>query len=620
MCGIVGIIGIDVVSTVINGLKRLEYRGCDSAGIAFIGQDDKLHIHKALGSTENLEAKVNEIHCVSNLAIGHTRWATHGRVTVDNAHPHFTDKVAIVHNGIVENHVSLRKQLIDTGYIFKAQTDSEVIAVLLTSYLDKGLSHHEAFRQTIDRLKGSYALVAILDQDSDTMFVAKRSAPVVLGLSDNDECLAVASDGLALSDIVSKLVYLEDDDHAILARGKPPMIYDNTGQVVQHPYFSAYDIAPAVVKGDYHSFMLKEIYEQPAVLNRILDLYIEPIKRQEIIFPEMNIDLTQVDCVNIIACGTSYNAGLISSHYLEEYAGVDVNIYIASEFCERKFNFELQCKNAVFIFISQSGETSDTISAMKLVKDHGGRIISILNVQHAPMHTLSEGVIYCNAGTEISVASTKSFTAQLFVMMLFTLFLARKRQYLAESDYLKIMREIFTASKLLSVPLVDVHVKKISQIAKEIAHSHDMIYIGRGVGYGVALEGALKMKEVTYLHAEGIAAGELKHGSMALIDESMTVVVSALTQNTDRLLSNIEEVITRGGRVIIIGEFAIKARLWHHLLSDAPHRFIEIPKVHAMIAPLLHSVILQLLVHEVALILGRNPDKPRNLAKAVTVE
>ena len=610
MCGIIGCLknNDNAVDNAISVLKKLEYRGYDSAGIAILNVNGELRIKKAVGKISNLEAEVKqEQDFESNIAIGHTRWATHGAVCVENSHPHYTDKVAVVHNGIIENYKEIKEEMERKGYVFKSQTDTETIAVLITYYLDGGLNFEDAFKNTIAKLEGGYAIVAICKGKNDVIAFAKCGSPLVVGKAKNND-IYISSDVNALAEYADDEYYLQDGDLGFCKNGDVKIFNGNDKKT---PIFKKINKELALHDmGEFETFMLKEIMEQPEVVGRIISHYFD-IKTNAFRFPKFNFDWNDVAELNIIACGTSYHAGLTAGYYFEKYAGINVQCHVASEFKYRNFNFK---KDGVFLFISQSGETADTISALKLAKENGQNIVSLVNTPHSNIDKLSDTTMYCYAGIETGVASTKAFTAQLSILIMMALDIGINKQIVSDVHKNNIIKVLLSATN--DIAKVMQLKNKAKQIAEKIKDAKNIMVIGRNVSYGIALEGALKIKEITYIPTDAAAAGELKHGTIALIDDKTPVIAVVIPDHTfQKTCSNVEEVLARGGKVIMISDKSgvemFKGRLFEEII---------LPEVDNLIAPLLYVIILQFISYYIARTLGHDIDKPRNLAKSVTVE
>jgi glucosamine--fructose-6-phosphate aminotransferase (isomerizing) len=607
MCGIVGIVGKNSASPLLlECLKRLEYRGYDSAGIAIL-EGGRIDRYRAEGKIVNLEAVVSKSNPQGLVGIGHTRWATHGVPSERNAHPHATDQVAVVHNGIIENFRELREMLEKKGHTFTSETDTEVIAHLVTDYLNQGESPKTATQKTLQQLHGAFALALLFKDKPDTIFCARRGSPLAIGLGDDE--MFLGSDALALAPLTQKICYLEEGDWAEI--GKTTFtLYDETNQIVTRPIKQTALTGAMIGKGDYKHFMLKEILEQPAVMGDVLHAYSNP-HTMDFAFPDLPIPIDAISSLRIIACGTSYYAGLTAQYWLEQYAKIPTSVDIASEFRYRKPPLP---KNGVALFISQSGETADTLAALQYAKEQGQVIIGMVNVPESSIARLSDVVLETHAGPEIGVASTKAFTAQLMVLGCLSLHLANKKSLINDQD----KKDLFQA--LLSIPEIMTHVLSddgsFVQCAEFLVNARDVIYMGRGTSFAIAMEGALKLKELSYIHAEGYAAGEMKHGPIALIDEKVPVIVVAPSDGLyEKTASNVEEVIARKGQVVFIGD-----KDGIHPFKEKAVMTLEMPKVHAFTSPLLYALPMQMIAYHTATLKGTDVDQPRNLAKSVTVE
>lgn len=607
MCGIVGIIANKPVSgELIAGLQRLEYRGYDSAGIATLvnGHIDR---RRAEGKLGNLIARLDREPVSGNIGIGHTRWATHGHPTETNAHPIATDRVAVVHNGIIENFQALRRELTGLGYRFETQTDTEAVAILTTHHLKQGLSPAQAVARTLDRLEGAFALVFLFAGEHDLLICARRGSPLAIGYGHGE--MFVGSDALALAPLTRRITYLEEGDWAVVA-SKEVTIFDRRHQKVQRQVRETALSGALIGKGNYRHFMQKEIFEQPAVIGDTLQALINPTTRT-VHLPELPWPLSVLNRITIIACGTSWHSALVAKYWLERIARIPVEVDIASEF---RYRAPLMPPGEAAIFISQSGETADTLAALRYCRSQNQKIIAIVNQPESTIAREADVILPTLAGPEMGVASTKAFTTQLAVLAAFTVALARARGTIdAEA-------EAAIAGQLAEIPSrtseVLHHDERLQQIAAEIATARDVLYLGRGTAYPLALEGALKLKEISYIHAEGYAAGEMKHGPIALIDDGVPVIVLAPPDDLfEKTLSNVEEVMARGGRVIMISDAAGVARLEGRLAFG-----IAIPHCAPFVAPLLYAIPIQLLAYHVAVLKGTDVDQPRNLAKSVTVE
>ena len=607
MCGIVGIVGRrPAASVLIEGLKRLEYRGYDSAGIATLvnGHIDR---RRAEGKIVNLDKRLTDAPLAGTTGIGHTRWATHGVPSEANAHPHANGQVAVVHNGIIENYQELKSELTAEGAVFESQTDTEVIVHLLSHYLAQGQAPVDAARSAIDRLHGAFALAIIFAGENDLMIGARRGSPLALGYGDGE--MFLGSDALALAPLTRRIAYLEEGDMAVLHAGSV-QLFDEAGQPVTRKVQETQGVATDFGKGNFPHFMLKEIYEQPTVIGDCLRGFLAP-DTGEITLPELPFDLASIPRATIVACGTSFNAGLVARYWLERIARLAVDIDVASEFRYRDAPLP---QGGLAIFISQSGETADTLAAMRHAKAHGQHTLAVVNVAESSMAREADAVLLTHAGPEIGVASTKAFTTQLTVLAALTLATARARKTIDAATEAHLSAAIAEVPALAAEVLN--HDAAIKRLAGEIVDATTILYLGRGTGFPIALEGALKLKELSYIHAEGFAAGEMKHGPIALIDKTVPIIVVAPSDGFfDKTASNMQEVIARGGRVIFLSDAAGIAKLGSMAAAT-----IEIPTVDPFVAPILYTIPVQLLAYHVAVLKGTDVDQPRNLAKSVTVE
>ncbi|MFZ5789840.1 MAG: glutamine--fructose-6-phosphate transaminase (isomerizing) [Pseudomonadota bacterium] len=606
MCGIIGIIGkAPVAPLLIDGLKRLEYRGYDSAGIATL-VNGHIERRRAEGKIARLEALLAREPLGGTIGIGHTRWATHGRPSERNAHPHATDRVAVVHNGIIENFQELREELEGLGRKFETETDTEVVAHLLTHYLEQQKTPQQAMALAMERLKGAFSLAVIFAGRPDLMIGARRGSPLAVGYGEGE--MYVGSDALALAPFTSRICYLEEDDWVVVT-SKGGEIYNN-GREVRREIKQTAMTGARVGKGNFRHFMLKEIYEQPAVIGDTLQAYVNPLARS-IELPALPFDFATLPRLTIVACGTAYLAGMVAKYWFERIARLPVELDIASEFRYREAPLP---EGGATLVVSQSGETIDTLAALRYARGRGQKILSILNVPESTIARESDLVLPTLAGPEIGVASTKAFTTQLVVLACLAIAAARARRAIDQA------REQAMSQALLEVPAraaeVLNHDEAIRRIADEIAEARDVLFLGRGTSYAIALEGALKLKEISYIHAEGYAAGEMKHGPIALIDEDVPVVVVAPSDELfEKTASNLQEVIARGGRVIFLSDRAGAKRL-----GDKAAVTIALPEVDPFVAPILYAIPVQLLAYHTAVAKGTDVDQPRNLAKSVTVE
>tara|TARA_A100001011_G_scaffold391434_1_gene476900 strand:- start:348 stop:2165 length:1818 start_codon:yes stop_codon:yes gene_type:complete len=605
MCGIIGIASNKSVSTnIVNALKKLEYRGYDSAGLATISKGE-INEKKCPGRVEKLEKILFQNPSEGNLGIGHVRWATHGVPNEVNAHPHSSEIVSVVHNGIIENSNELKKKLEKSGKVFKSQTDTEVITVLLTEKLKK-LEPLNAVFETLDTLKGSFALGIIFKNFKDFVIGARRGSPLAVGYSNNENYLG--SDSYALKSMTNKISYLDDGDICVLSKDEVKF-YNSKKEKINKEIFTLSEDKSSVSKGNYKNFMIKEIFEQPVTTKTCLKEYIDKI-REEINFYNLPLEPKNIKKIVLIGCGTAYHSCLVAKYWLEEMTSLNVESDIASEFRYRKVRFE---KDALYIFVSQSGETADTYAALDLCKKEKVKTCSIVNVVESSIARNSDCVLPIHAGPEIGVASTKAFLGQMLVLYLLSLKLAEMRRDIDKNEYKKKIIELKKIPKLISDSLNEE--EKIQLIAKDIYKSKGSMFLGRGSSFPIALEGALKLKELSYLHAEGYPAGEMKHGPLALIEDGLPVVVIAPKDKYfEKTLSNMQEVIARGGKVLLITNSGGK------VISENIRFQIDLPNSGLTLTPFLFTIPLQLLSYHVALFKKCDIDKPRNLAKSVTVE
>lgn len=607
MCGIVAIVGNrDATDFMIEGLKRLEYRGYDSAGVTTL-VDGKVCRRRAEGKLSNLVEVLANNPLDGTIGIGHTRWATHGAPTEGNAHPHVATGVAIVHNGIIENFMTLRDELREAGKGFDTETDTEVIAQLVSFYLGQGKTPKEAAFAALGRLEGAYAVAMVFEGEDDLVIAARQGSPLAIGIGDGEHY--IGSDAFSLAPITNKVIYIEDGDWAMMSRASVE-IYDMTGNRVERPVSTTSVSAALVDKGNHRHFMAKEIYEQPDVIGHTLGRYVDAAKAL-IALPDLPFDLGEVPKITIVACGTASYAGIVAKYWFEQIARVPVEVDIASEFRYREAALP---KGGLAIMISQSGETADTLAALRYCKAEGQHVLSIVNVAESTIARESDVIIPTYAGPEIGVASTKAFTCQLTVLALLAIATASARGKLkpdGEKRLVKLLQEV--PRHMAEVLSSD---EQLKRIAHDLSRAQDVLFLGRGIHYPIALEGALKLKEISYIHAEGYAAGELKHGPIALIDENMPVVVIAPCDAIfDKTVSNMHEVIARGGKVILVSD----ARGIRQAGADTSVSF-EMPEIDSFIAPILYALPVQLLAYHTAVFKGTDVDQPRNLAKSVTVE
>ncbi|WP_461551709.1 glutamine--fructose-6-phosphate transaminase (isomerizing) [Sinorhizobium meliloti] len=608
MCGIVGIVGNQPVSErLVEALKRLEYRGYDSAGVATIDAGT-LKRRRAEGKLVNLESRLREEPLAGTIGIAHTRWATHGAPTERNAHPHFTEGVAVVHNGIIENFAELKDELAAGGAEFQTETDTEVVAHLLAKYRRDGLGRREAMHAMLKRVKGAYALAVLFEDDPSTIMAARNGPPLAIGHGSGE--MFLGSDAIALAPFTNEITYLIDGDWAVI--GKTGVhIFDFDGNVVERPRQISTAAAFLVDKGNHRHFMEKEIYEQPEVIAHALGHYVNFIENRVVPISDA-IDFGKVPSLAISACGTAYLAGLIGKYWFERYARLPVEIDVASEFRYREIPLSPQ---SAALFISQSGETADTLASLRYCKEHGLKIGAVVNARESTIARESDAVFPILAGPEIGVASTKAFTCQLAVLAALAVGAGKARGTISGEEEQALVKSLAEMPRIMGQVLNSIQ-PKIESLSRELSKCHDVLYLGRGTSFPLAMEGALKLKEISYIHAEGYAAGELKHGPIALIDENMPVIVIAPHDRFfDKTVSNMQEVAARGGRIILITDEkgAAASKL------DTMHTIV-LPEVDEIIAPMIFSLPVQLLAYHTAVFMGTDVDQPRNLAKSVTVE
>ena len=611
MCGIIGIAGRShVTDRLIDGLKRLEYRGYDSSGIAVL-TDGTLDRRRAEGKIKHLEARIEESHLDGQIGIAHTRWATHGVPNKTNAHPHRSGRVAVVHNGIIENYLELRESLAGERE-FQSDTDTEVVAHLVDIELAKGLSPRDAFSESLKRLKGAYAFGLIIDDNPEEIYCARAGSPLALGIGKNKTEHYLGSDAMAMAQLTNELIYLEEGDWAIL-RPEGYEIFDENDTPVTRDTTIIEGGPTLAEKGKYPHFMLKEIYEQPEIITRTLTHYLgdkrmRPVRGTDL---AQELDFTQFDRVILIACGTAYYAGAVAKYWFEQVAGLAVDIDVASEFRYRR---PVLSERSLFIAISQSGETADTLAALRYCKENGLTTAALVNVMTSTMAREADVAMPIHAGPEIGVASTKAFTAQLTALAALSLSAAQVRGTLSDEDILRLTAELISVPRLITEALeLD---SSIAELAKTLAPERSAFYLGRGAQVPIAFEGALKLKEISYIHAEGYAAGELKHGPIALIEDGTPVIVLApMDELYEKTISNLQEVASRGARVTLVTD-AAGAEAGSSMADD----MITVPTCDPFIAPLITTVAMQLLAYHTAVALGTDVDQPRNLAKSVTVE
>ena len=606
MCGIVGILGNKPVAVdLVDALRRLEYRGYDSAGVATV-ENGHLERRRAEGKLRNLADRLALEPLEGRAGIGHTRWATHGAPNERNAHPHMTDTVSVVHNGIIENFRELKEELRRAGVQFESDTDTEVVAQLITYEMKNGAAPVEATRRSLGRLRGAFALAIIFSGHDDLMIGAREGSPLAVGHGEGE--MYLGSDAIALAPFTSRITYLEEGDWAVLTRGSVE-IRDRAGRRVDRQMIMSTASGFLVNKGNHKHFMLKEIHEQPEVISHTLTNYID-MAAGRVNFPDLGIDLADISRVTISACGTAYFAGLVAKYWLERFARVPVEIDVASEMRYREAPLP---KGGLAVFVSQSGETADTLATLRYCKANGQRIASIVNVRTSTIARESDAMLPTLAGPEIGVASTKAFTCQLATLACLALAIARARGHMDAAKERELVRALTEVPRHISTILRDE--RRYEEMAHWLSKARDVLYIGRGVSYPIALEGALKLKEISYIHAEGYAAGELKHGPIALIDENVPVIVVAPQDDLfEKTVSNLQEVAARGGQIVLVSDAdpdVVGCKIAAH---------IRMPTVHPFAAPLVYAVPMQLIAYHTATVLGTDVDQPRNLAKSVTVE
>ncbi len=608
MCGIVGILGQGpVAGHIVDSLKRLEYRGYDSAGIATL-EGGLLTRRRAQGKLKNLAARLAEEPLGGSIGIGHTRWATHGKPSEVNAHPHASDGVAVVHNGIIENFRELRAELSARGVAFTTETDTEVVAHLVGEQLQQGKTPKEAVAAMLPRLRGAFALAFLFEGQDDLLIGARQGAPLAVGYGEGE--MYLGSDALALAPFTNVITYLEDGDWVALTRDSAEF-YDAQNRLANRARVRTEASAFLVDRGNHRHFMSKEIHEQPEVVGRTIAHYLDMSAGRVSLPFELPVDPARLDRVTIVACGTAYLAGLCAKYWIERFARLPVEIDVASEFRYRETPMR---PDGLTIVISQSGETADTLASLRYAKGEGQKTLAIVNVTTSTIARECDVVAPTLAGPEIGVASTKAFTCQLAALAAVAIALGRARGALTPQVEARLVSELIAIPGLMAEAIKGE--AGVAQVAHQLSRSSDVLYLGRGVSYPMALEGALKLKEISYIHAEGYPAGELKHGPIALIDEKMPVIVlSPSDQWLEKTVSNVQEVAARGGRIILIGDARAAAEADVHL-----EKFIQMPDMAPDFAPLVYAVPIQMLAYHTAVAMGKDVDQPRNLAKSVTVE
>jgi glutamine---fructose-6-phosphate transaminase (isomerizing) len=608
MCGIVGILGSEPVAHgLVDALKRLEYRGYDSAGIATL-ESGHLARRRAEGKLKNLEARLASEPLQGTIGIGHTRWATHGAPNESNAHPHATDKLAVVHNGIIENFRELRERLEGQGAVFRTETDTEVVAHLVTAEMKSGKGPVEAVTAALPQIRGAFALAFLFEGEENLLVGARRGSPLAIGYGTGE--MFIGSDAIALAPFTDQIAYLEEGDLAIVTRAGVE-VRDASGKPVERQKQTSNAGAFLVDKGNHRHFMAKEIYEQPEVVGHTLAHYIDMAHERVRLPFELPFDFNKLDRITISACGTAFYAGTVAKYWFERFARLPVDLDIASEFRYREAPLP---ERGLAIFVSQSGETADTLASLRYAKEHGQHTLAVVNVPSSTIARESDVVAPTLAGPEIGVASTKAFTCQLAALACLAVAAGRARGILSEADERKLVRAFIEVPRLM-VDALSLE-PQIERLSKQLETARDVLYLGRGTSFPLAMEGALKLKEISYIHAEGYAAGELKHGPIALIDEQMPVVVIAPYDKVfEKTASNMQEVLARGGRVILLSD-----KRGAEEAGVGADTILTLPDMPSTITPIVYAIPVQLLAYHVAVLRGTDVDQPRNLAKSVTVE
>jgi glucosamine--fructose-6-phosphate aminotransferase (isomerizing) len=606
MCGIVGALSKGpVAELLVDALKRLEYRGYDSAGVATL-ENGRLERRRAQGKLRNLEGLLKSEPLLGNTGIGHTRWATHGKPIEINAHPHMTDDVSVVHNGIIENFRELKAELLAEGAPFTSDTDTEVIAHLVTRELRAGKDPVTAVFHILNRLQGAFALAMIFQGYENLMIVARQGSPLAIGYGDGE--MFVGSDAIALAPFTDKIAYLEDGDWAVLTR-EGVAIRDRMGAGVERPVSRSQTGGLAVDKGNYRHFMAKEIHEQPEVVGHTLAHYLD-LANSQVNLPALPVDFAQVSRLSLSACGTAFYACLVAKYWFERWAKLPVDIDIASEFRYRETAMQ---PGGVALFVSQSGETADTLASLRYCRQQNQQVLSIVNVQESSIARESNAVLPTLCGPEIGVASTKAFTCQLTVLACLAIAAGKARGVIGPEREAELVKALVEVPRHMAAILNDEHAYEA--LVHSLSKARDVLYLGRGSSFPIALEGALKLKEISYIHAEGYAAGELKHGPIALIDEEVPVIVIAPRDELfDKTASNMQEVAARDGKIILVSDADTAAA------GCAIQTALPVPSVHPFVTPLIYAVPVQLIAYHTAAFMGTDVDQPRNLAKSVTVE
>jgi glucosamine--fructose-6-phosphate aminotransferase (isomerizing) len=608
MCGIIGILGrTPVADQMVDALKRLEYRGYDSAGVATL-ESGQLTRRRAEGKLKNLEQRLARGPLAGTIGIGHTRWATHGRVNETNAHPHTTDRVAVVHNGIIENFRELREELEGKGAKFATETDTEVVAHLVAAEMKNGRAPVDAVAAALPRLRGAFALVFMFEGEEDLLVGARKGPPLAVGYGEGE--MYLGSDAIALAPFTDAVSYLDDGDWVVVHRDGA-QVHDAKGHLVNRNIIKSSASAFLVDKGNHRHFMAKEIHEQPEVVGHTLAHCLDMVAESVALPVELPFDWRKLERVSVSACGTAYYAGLIAKYWFERFARLPVEIDVASEFRYREAPLR---KGDLSIFVSQSGETADTLASLRYAREQEQHVLSIVNMQGSSIARESDVVLPTLAGPEIGVASTKAFTCQLAALACLAVAAGRARGVLSRDDERNLVRALIEVPRHMTEALA--LEPTIEHLARELAKSRDALYLGRGTSFPIALEGALKLKEISYIHAEGYAAGELKHGPIALIDETLPVIVIAPYDRVfEKTVSNMQEVAARGGRIILVTD----PKGAREAAIDSVVT-LTLPEMSAMVTPLVYAVPVQLIAYHTAVVMGTDVDQPRNLAKSVTVE
>ena len=606
MCGIVGVLSKGpVAAQLVDALKRLEYRGYDSAGVATV-ENGHLGRRRAEGKLRNLEDRLRSAPLLGGTGIGHTRWATHGKPVEANAHPHMTEQVSVVHNGIIENFHELKAELMAEGATFTSDTDTEVIAHLVTRELKGGSDPVRAVFNTLKRLQGAFALALIFRGYDDLMIVARQGSPLAIGYGTGE--MFVGSDAIALAPFTDAIAYLEDGDWAVLTR-KGVAIHDGAGKAVERPVARSLATSLLVDKGNYRHFMAKEINEQPEVIGHTLAAYTD-LATNSVEIPALPVDFANISRLSISACGTAFYAGLVAKYWFERWARLPVEVDIASEFRYRETALD---PGGAALFVSQSGETADTLASLRYCRAQSQHVVSIVNVRESSIARESDAVLPMLAGPEIGVASTKAFTCQLTALACLAIAAGKARGHISPALEAELVAALAEVPRLMAAVLRDE--KPYEALAYTLSRAHDVLYLGRGSSYPIALEGALKLKEISYIHAEGYAAGELKHGPIALIDQNVPVIVIAPRDDLfDKTVSNMQEVAARGGQIVLVSD-AEPSSTGCAIATD-----LAVPPVHRFVTPLVYALPVQLIAYHTAVFMGTDVDQPRNLAKSVTVE